>query len=246
MQTSDAGAVSAVAVGRQIASGDWVLRECSVTFDPGSLTAIVGASGAGKTSLMHCLSGLDAPTAGQVLVEGRDVYAMSRQSRATFLRARVGFVFQQYNLVSYLSVEENVALPLSLAGRQVDRQTLTRLLGRFGLSTKRGAAAGALSGGEQQRVALCRVLLLRPSVVFADEPTGALDSTNSQLVLKVLRELADAGITVVVVTHDADAAARADRVVFMRDGSITGMGSGLDAEQVLAGMRQPVRKAEVQ
>lgn len=112
MQTRDAGEVSAVAVGRQIASGDWVLRECSVTFSPGSLTAIVGASGAGKTSLMYCLSGLDAPTAGQVLIEGYDVYAMSRQARATFLRSRVGFVFQQYNLVSYLSVEENVALPL--------------------------------------------------------------------------------------------------------------------------------------
>ena len=245
MQTSDAGAVSAVAVGRQIASGDWVLRECSVTFSPGSLTAIVGASGAGKTSLMYCLSGLDAPTAGQVLVEGQDVYAMSRQARATFLRSRVGFVFQQYNLVSYLSVEENVALPLSLDGRRVDRQVLTRLLERFGLAAKAESAAGALSGGEQQRVALCRVLLLRPAVVFADEPTGALDSANSRLVLEVLRELADAGITVVMVTHDVDAAVRADRVVFMRDGSITGVGSGLDAGQVLAGMRQPVRGREV-
>ena len=246
MQTKDAGAVSAVAVGRQIASDAWVLRECSVTFTPGTLTAIVGTSGAGKTSLMYCLSGLDAPTTGQVLLEGQDIYAMARQARATFLRSRVGFVFQQYNLVDYLNVEENVALPLSLAGRRVDRQVLARLLERFGLAAKAGTAAGALSGGEQQRVALCRALLLRPAVVFADEPTGALDSTNSRLVLEVLRKLADAGTTVVMVTHDVDAASRADRVVFMRDGSITGVGSGLDAEQVLAGMRQPVRRTEVQ
>ena len=245
MQANNVSAVSAVAVGRQIASGDWVLRECSVTFSPGSLTAIAGASGAGKTSLMYCLSGLDAPTAGQVLVEGQDIYAMSRQARATFLRSRVGFVFQQYNLVSYLSVDENVTLPLSLAGKRADRQALAQILERFGLTEKTGAAMGALSGGEQQRVALCRVLLAQPAIVFADEPTGALDSTNSRLVLEVLRELADAGITVVMVTHDVDAAVRADRVVFMRDGSITGVGSGLDAGQVLAGMRQPVRRSEV-
>lgn len=233
------GSVSARDVGRQLDStGEWVLANCTVDFAPGSMTAIVGPSGAGKTTLLYCLSGLDAPTTGQVFVDGMDLFAMSSQKRAAFLRTRVGFVFQQYNLVGYLSVAENVALPLSLAGRKVDRGQQAAVLERFGLSAKANTAASALSGGEQQRVALARAILLHPEIVFADEPTGALDTANSALVLDVLRELAESGLTVVMVTHDVDAAARADRVVFMRDGHIAGVGAGLSGEQILAGVRR--------
>lgn len=238
MRTPDSGTVRADRVGRQIETGEWVLRECSLACPPGTLTAIVGASGAGKTSLMHCLSGLDSPTVGRVLIDGADPHAMSRQKRAEFLRQRVGFVFQQYNLIDYLSVEENVTLPLSLAGARVDPHALAHILQRFGLGEKTRTTARALSGGEQQRVALCRVLLQRPQFVFADEPTGALDTSNSRLVIDVLHEVAASGATVVMVTHDVDAAVRADRVVFMRDGVITGVGAGLNAAQVLAGIRE--------
>ena len=229
MRTPDSGTVRADRVGRQIETGEWVLRECSLACPPGTLTAIVGASGAGKTSLMHCLSGLDSPTVGRVLIDGADPHAMSRQKRAEFLRQRVGFVFQQYNLIDYLSVEENVTLPLSLAGARVDPHALAHILQRFGLGEKTRTTARALS---------CRVLLQRPQFVFADEPTGALDTSNSRLVIDVLHEVAASGATVVMVTHDVDAAVRADRVVFMRDGVITGVGAGLNAAQVLAGIRE--------
>lgn len=242
-----AGWVQAAGVSRYTgtaaAPGTRVLEDCSVSLSPGQLTAIVGPSGAGKSSLMYCLSGLDKPNAGNVWVSGVDVYALSRQQRAVALRERVGFVFQQYNLVSYLTVEENVALPVSLAGSKTDRPHMESLLATFGLRQQRRALAATLSGGEQQRVALCRAMLLRPEVIFADEPTGALDTGNTLLVLDVLRELATAGTNVVVVTHDVDAAARADRVVFMRDGRVTGVSGRLAATDVLAGMRGPVAAA---
>ncbi len=225
-------------------SGDWILRDCSLQLPRGALTAIVGPSGAGKTSLMYCLSGLDRPSEGRVLLDGTDIYRLGRERRAKFLRSTVGFVFQQYNLISYLTLEENVLLPEKLAGRRVPREQVTAMLSEFGLQDKRKTVASALSGGEQQRVALCRAMLLRPSIVFADEPTGALDSTNSQLVLRILRDLTSQGTTVVMVTHDIDAAATADQVVFMRDGSITGVTGRLDGDVILHRMRQlPVPSA---
>lgn len=219
-------------------SDTWILRGCSVQLPRAGLTAIVGPSGAGKTSLMYCLSGLDRPTSGRVLLDGTDVYGLGRERRARFLRETVGFVFQQYNLIPYLTLEENVLLPEQLAGRRVPRDQVQGMLARFGLEGKRKTVASALSGGEQQRVALCRAMLLRPSIVFADEPTGALDSANSQLVLRILRDLTAQGTTVVMVTHDVDAAALADRVVFMRDGAVTGVTGPLDADSILARMRQ--------
>ncbi|MEV4182772.1 ABC transporter ATP-binding protein [Streptosporangium canum] len=220
-------------------SGDWmILRDCSLELPRAALTAIVGPSGAGKTSLMYCLSGLDRPDEGRVLLDGTDIYGLGRERRAKYLRSTVGFVFQQYNLISYLNVEENVLLPEQLAGRRVPREQVTAMLTQFGLQDKRKTVASALSGGEQQRVALCRAMLLRPSILFADEPTGALDSANSQLVLRILRDLTVQGTTVVMVTHDIDAAALADRVVFMRDGSITGVSGRLDGDAILARMRQ--------
>ncbi len=236
-----AGWVQAAGVSRYTgtpaAPGTRVLEDCSVNLPPGQLTAIVGPSGAGKSSLMYCLSGLDTPTSGKVWVSGFDIYAMSRQKRAVALRERVGFVFQQYNLVPYLTVEENVSLPVSLAGRKFDNRSVHSLLDSFGLREKRRAPASTLSGGEQQRVALCRAMLLRPSVIFADEPTGALDSGNTVLVLDELQNLAMGGANVIMVTHDVDAAARADRVIFMRDGRVTGVSGRLAAEDILAGRR---------
>ncbi|MCI1747896.1 MAG: ABC transporter ATP-binding protein [Acidipropionibacterium sp.] len=216
-----------------------ILRQCSLGIPAGGLTAIVGPSGAGKTSLLYCLSGLDRPDEGRVIVDGTDVYGLGRERRARFLRTRVGFVFQQYNLIPYLTVAENVLLPEELAGRRVPRDAVDRLLARFGLADKRSTPASALSGGEQQRVALCRAMLLHPAVVFADEPTGALDTANSRMVLGVLRDLAGSGTTVVVVTHDVDAASLADRVVFMRDGAITGVSGPMKGAAILAAMRTP-------
>jgi putative ABC transport system ATP-binding protein len=198
----------------------------------------VGPSGAGKTSLLYCLSGLDKPDSGQVVIAGTDIYALSEEQRSRFIRSNIGFVFQQYNLVPYLTVEENVMLPLSLSHRKPDIVQVVQLLQRFGLRAKSNTTVSALSGGEQQRTALCRALLMRPAVVFADEPTGALDTANSALVLQVLRELADAGSSVVMVTHDTDAAALADRVVFLRDGQVTGVYGRLTAEQIVEGMRR--------
>ena len=212
-----------------------ILDGCSLAVGHG-MTAVVGPSGAGKTSLLHVLSGLDAPDAGRVVAFGRDVYALPDGRRTRFLRERVGFVFQEYNLVPYLTVEENALLPLALAGRREDPSLLAALLERFGLSGHRSSRASGLSGGEQQRCALVRALMLSPSVLFADEPTGALDTASSCVVLAALREMACGGCAVVVVTHDPNVASAADTVVFMRDGRITRVAGGMGAGEVLAGM----------
>lgn len=215
-----------------------ILKEINLDVPRGGLTAIVGPSGAGKTSLLYCLSGLDRPDSGSVIIDGVDVYALSEEQRSRFIRGHVGFVFQQYNLVPYLTVAENVTLPLVLNHRKPDAGQVRHVLTRFGLESRAGTVVSMLSGGEQQRAALCRALLLRASIVFADEPTGALDTVNSEVVLGVLRELADGGASVVMVTHDMDAAALADRVVLMQDGSITRMTGRLSAERISAGMRR--------
>ncbi|RDH09761.1 ABC transporter ATP-binding protein [Tsukamurella pulmonis] len=209
-----------------------VLRGCSLAVRGGGLTAIVGPSGAGKTSLLYCLSGLDRPDEGRVLIGGVDVYALSEERRTRFLRPSVGFVFQQYNLIDYLTVEENLRLPQVLARRPVSSTALGETLSRFGLLEKRREKAAALSGGEQQRVALCRALLAEPSVIFADEPTGALDTVNTGVVLRVLRDLAGRGCSVVMVTHDVESAALADRVVFLRDGAIEHVAGRLSADEI--------------
>lgn len=182
------------------------------------MTAVVGHSGSGKTSFLLCLSGLDAPTSGTVLVNERDVYGLSRAERARVLREEIGFVFQQYNLVPFLSVEENICLPFRLARRDVPHDMVRSLAESFGLGHRLRAPARSLSGGEQQRTALCRAIALRPGIVFADEPTGALDSQSSRIVLQTLRRMADEGQMVVMVTHDLEAAALADAVVIMHDG----------------------------
>lgn len=202
-----------------------ILRDCSVIIPQRGLTSIVGPSGAGKTSLLYCLSGLDQPDTGQILVGQTDIYSLRSEARAKFLRENVGFIFQQYNLIPYLTVEENITLPSTMAHRKVDHGFLTHTMETFGLIEKRKTRASLLSGGEQQRVALCRSIVLSPAVIFADEPTGALDSRNSALVLQSLGDLASQGATIVMVTHDVDAAALADRVVFMHDGTVTNISS---------------------
>jgi putative ABC transport system ATP-binding protein len=209
------------AVARSVSSGRTetsVLRGCDLDLEGGGLTAVVGQSGSGKSSLLMCLSGLDRPTAGTVEISGREVYRQSAADRARMLRTEIGFVFQQYNLVPFLDVEENIALPFRLDRSPVPRDLIAELVESFGLGDRRHAPARTLSGGEQQRTALCRALARRPSIVFADEPTGALDSHSTQLVLSTLRRMADDGRMIVMATHDLDAAALADTVVVMHDG----------------------------
>ena len=195
-----------------------ILRGCDLELRGGGLTAVVGPSGSGKSSLLMCLSGLDRPTSGSVTVDGKDIHRLSPRRRAAMLRSEIGFVFQQYNLVPFLSVEENIALPFQLDRAKVPRATISDLIDAFDLGHRRRASARTLSGGEQQRTALCRALARRPGIVFADEPTGALDSHSTGVVLRTLRRMADEGQMIVMVTHDLEAAAFADTVVVMHDG----------------------------
>ena len=197
------------------------LRGVSVTFPAGSFTSVMGPSGSGKSTLLQCAAGLDAPTSGQVFVGGAEVPVGDEAELTEFRRDRIGFVFQQYNLIPYLTVAQNVGLPLRFANKRVDQRALAALLARLGLAELAGRLPAELSGGHQQRVAVARALLARPAVLFADEPTGALDRASSRGVLDLLREAVDGfGQTVVMVTHDPGAAARADAVIFLVDGGI--------------------------
>ncbi|PCC17536.1 ABC transporter [Brevibacterium aurantiacum] len=195
-----------------------ILRGCDLELHGGGLTAVVGHSGSGKSSLLMCLSGLDEPTSGTVTINGQDIYRQSASRRAHMLRTEIGFVFQQYNLVPFLTVEENITLPFQLDRAKVPHDTISHLIESFGLGHRRRAPARTLSGGEQQRTALCRALARRPGIVFADEPTGALDSQSTGIVLHTLRQMADEGQMIVMVTHDLEAAAFADTVIVMHDG----------------------------
>ena len=221
MRTVSVPTLSAHAVQRVVTTGQSrteVLQGCDLELRGTGLTAVVGHSGSGKSSFLMCLSGLDKPTSGTVVLNGRDIYRQSRAQRARMLRQEIGFVFQQYNLVPFLSVEETISLPFRLNHVAIPRDAIDQLIDAFGLGRRRKAPARTLSGGEQQRTALCRALALRPSIVFADEPTGALDSQSSQLVLSTLRRMANEGQMIVMVTHDLSAAALADSIVIMHDG----------------------------
>ena len=200
------------------------------------MTAIVGPSGSGKSTLMFCLSGLEKPSAGAVTLLGTPLSQMSRNQLARLFRAEIGFVFQSYNLVPYLSAEDNVLLPATLAGRRKDRALARQTLASFGLEGKARQTVSTMSNGEQQRVALSRAIAARPKIIFADEPTGALDSTTATLVLDTLRGLADEQHAVIMVTHDLDAACRADRVAVLRDGRLATQVSATTPEQLLASM----------
>jgi putative ABC transport system ATP-binding protein len=210
------------------------LRGITVAFPVGQFAAIMGPSGSGKSTLMHLMAGLDSPTSGSVVVDGEEIAKLDDKGRTRLRRDRLGFVFQAFNLVPVLTAEENILLPLTLAGRKVDREWYDRLIDSVGLRDRLTHRPSELSGGQQQRVAVARALIHRPAVVFADEPTGNLDSKSSEEVLDLLRHAADDfGLTVVMVTHDAPAASHADRIVVLRDGEIVHDGPAEDTEGVL-------------
>jgi putative ABC transport system ATP-binding protein len=206
-----------------------------VDFAATAFTAIMGPSGSGKSTLLHCAAGLDDPDAGDVRLAGTDLAGLDETARTLLRRDRVGFVFQSFNLVESLTVAMNVALPLVLGGRRPRAGEVDAALAAVGLAGTGGRRPAELSGGQQQRVAIARALVVAPAVVFADEPTGALDSTTGREVLAMLRDLVDtAGRTVVMVTHDPAAAAWGDRVVFLYDGRVAGELTAPTVETVTA------------
>jgi putative ABC transport system ATP-binding protein len=240
-------AVAAVDLVKVYGAGDTAVRALdgvTVGFERGRFTAIMGPSGSGKSTLMHCLAGLDTATSGQVLLGGTDLTNQPDKLLTKARRERIGFVFQSFNLLPQLTAAANITLPLDLAGRKPDREFHDRLINTLGLSERLGHLPAELSGGQQQRVALARALVSRPEVVFADEPTGNLDSRSGAEVLGLLRNSAhELGQTIVMVTHDPGAAAYADRVVMLADGRLAGeihnpdIASVTDALQNLAAGR---------
>ena len=210
----------------------------TVEFATGQFSAIMGPSGSGKSTLMHCMAGLDTLTAGQVYVGGTELSGLGDKELTTLRRDKVGFVFQAYNLVPTLTALENITLPLDIAGKKPDQQWLDKVIDTVGLRNRLDHRPSELSGGQQQRVAVARALLTRPTVLFADEPTGNLDSRASSEVLEFLRlSVADFGQTIVMVTHDPVAAGYAQRVVFLVDGKIVDEMTAPTADSVLDRMK---------
>ena len=203
----------------------------------GEFTAVMGPSGSGKSTLMHCLAALDTPSGGEAVVDGTELGRLKDKDLTALRRERVGFVFQSFNLVPTLSAEENILLPLSLAGRKADQAWFDQVVDAVGLRPRLGHRPSEMSGGQQQRVACARALVSKPKIVFADEPTGNLDSTSSAEVLGFLRRSVDEfGQTVVMVTHDPVAASYTDRVVFLADGKIVDELRSPDRDQILEKM----------
>ena len=211
----------------------------SVEFARGSFTAIMGPSGSGKSTLMHCLAGLDRPTSGRVHLAGQDISALHDRALTRVRRDQVGFVFQAFNLLPTLTAEQNIVLPLELAGRRPDAGRLQHLIDSLALGDRLGHLPSQLSGGQQQRVAIARALVAEPAVLFADEPTGALDSRSSHRLLDYLRRTSrELGQTIVMVTHDPNAAAYADRALLLSDGRIVDDLPDPDAGTVLDAMKR--------
>src|SRR3954471_20802836 len=215
------------------------LREVSLDIDQGRLTAVMGPSGSGKSTLMHILAGLDRPTSGSVSIAGQEIGSMSDNELTKLRRSHIGFVFQFFNLLPMLTAEENVTLPLRIAGKKIDERWLETVLAQVGLADRRDHRPSELSGGQQQRVAIARALLSKPSVLFADEPTGNLDSATSSEILEVLRGAVEGhGQTTIMVTHDAKAAAIADRILFLADGRIVRELDRSTASEVIDALRE--------
>ena len=229
--------VSAKDVTRTYGEGDTAvdaLRGVSLEVARGQLTAVMGPSGSGKSTLMHILAGLDRPTEGTVAIDGTDITTLGDTDLTKLRRRHIGFIFQFFNLLPMLTAEENILLPLELAGSKRDKQWTDGLIDKVGLDDRRKHRPSELSGGQQQRVAIARALVSRPTVMFADEPTGNLDSGTSADILRLLAEsVQEFGQTTVMVTHDAHAAAIADRVLFLADGLIVRELGKCDAHTIL-------------
>ena len=210
------------------------LAGVDVAFAPGTFTAIMGPSGSGKSTLMHLLAGLDRPTSGWVEIDGTRLDGLSDRELTLLRRRRVGFIFQSYNLLPVLNAEENIVLPLRIGGREPDPKWLDALIDAVDLRDRLTHRPAEMSGGQQQRVAVARALISRPAVVFADEPTGNLDSASGREVLQLLRRAVDEfGQTIVMVTHDASAAAIADRLLFLADGRIVDDHGAMTVDAIL-------------
>ena len=219
------------------------LNGCSLDVAHGELTAVMGPSGSGKSTMMHILAGLDRPTSGTVLIEGADITKLNDNELTKLRRQHVGFIFQFFNLLPMLTAEENIRLPLELAGGKIDKEWLDEVIKRTGLDDRRTHRPSELSGGQQQRVAIARALASKPTVIFADEPTGNLDSATSGEILDLLRDMvADFGQTIVMVTHDARAAAIADRILFLADGCIVKELKGASQHEIVAAMEEVARQ----
>jgi putative ABC transport system ATP-binding protein len=234
-------AVRAIGLRKTHGSGETAVHALAgvdVSFDRGAFTAIMGPSGSGKSTLMHCLAGLDSATAGEVWLGDTELTGLRDDQLTRLRRERIGFVFQSFNLLPVLDAQENILLPMQLAGQRPDRAWLDSVVGRLGLRDRLRHRPHELSGGQQQRVAVARALLPRPDVVFADEPTGNLDSAAGAEVLDLLRSsVRETGQTVVMVTHDPVAASYADRVVLLADGRLAGEVHQPTADSVLDALR---------
>ena len=216
------------AVSKTYGSGETAvraLRDVSFSVERGQFVAVVGESGSGKSTLLNMLGALDTPSSGRVLIDGRDVFAMDEGSLTVFRRRSIGFVFQSFNLVPELSVEQNIAFPVLLDYRKPDQDYLEQLLTALGLAERRRHLPGQLSGGQQQRVAMARALFTRPALILADEPTGNLDSKNTREVIALLRQASRSyGQTVIMITHSESVAQAADRLLQVSDGVLTDLG----------------------
>ncbi|MFE2419427.1 ABC transporter ATP-binding protein [Streptomyces hokutonensis] len=225
---------------RRYGAGDsavTALDQVTLAFPEGTFTAVMGPSGSGKSTLLQCAAGLDRPTSGAVVVGGTDLTKLNETKLTLLRRERIGFVFQSFNLLPSLTAEQNVALPLRLAGRRPAKARVREVLDQVGLGDRARHRPTEMSGGQQQRVALARALITRPEVLFGDEPTGALDSQTGREVLKLLRGMVDTdGRTVVMVTHDPVAASYADRIVFLVDGRVNGEMVGASADDIATRM----------
>ena len=242
MQNGNANAVVATDVARRYGQGDTAvdaLRGVSLDVAKGKLTAVMGPSGSGKSTLMHILAGLDKPTAGTVEISGTEITRLKDSDLTKLRRQHIGFVFQFFNLLPMLTAEENITLPLSIAGEKAEPAFFADLIHKVGLADRLTHRPAELSGGQQQRVAIARALVSRPTVLFADEPTGNLDSATGGEILELMRESVDTfGQTTVMVTHEARAAAIADRILFLADGLIVRDLPGASQHDVLRTMEE--------
>jgi len=232
-------------IARRYGSGDTAvdaLRGVSLSVQPGELVAVMGSSGSGKSTLMHILAGLDRPTAGRAWIGDAEITSLGDNALTKLRRKHIGFVFQFFNLLPTLTAEENITLPTRIAGRRADRKWLDEVISSVGLSKRRGHRPSQLSGGQQQRVAIARAVLARPTIMFADEPTGNLDSRSGGEILELLRGSVERyGQTTLMVTHDAHAATIADRIVFLADGEIVRTQGRSTAAEVLDALSEVAR-----